>query len=229
MGFEMFRPGSWLGVIGLAAFLSPSSFGQVVTLPSVGNFSVQTSVSAPDSGAASLGSMRRGAYGSTSRGGLIGKNRALGGSTQAAGASVHVQVIDLEALDQSILQAAESSRSDRNSTLGTSGQKFDSSMARSFDTEQFSSSRTASYDYMAVLNHPHDPTIIRDYAGDVRFFLEQARKARDGGRWSGAQVYYDQAWSRLSQAQKSQVLQELAKAQEQRAKRAKEGTPSPKS
>ncbi len=160
--------------------------------------------------------------------GLDWQEPRLGGSTQAAGASVRVQVIDLEALDQSILQAAELSRSDRSSTLDTSGQKFDSSMARSFDTERFSSSRPASYDYMAVLNHPHDPTIIRDYAGDVRFFLEQARKARDGGRWSGAQVYYDQAWSRLSQAQKSQVLQELAKVQEQRAKRAKEGTPAPK-
>jgi hypothetical protein len=66
---------------------------QVVQLPTFSMFSVDTTVSVPDSGGAHLGGTRRGSHAMSTFGG-IPRNRGWGVSRQAAGAGVTVQIHD---------------------------------------------------------------------------------------------------------------------------------------
>ena len=95
----------WTGVataFGLAVFwlaLGSSASAQLPTtvqLPTFNSFSYSGSVLVPDSGATSLGSIRRSATSSSRRWG----NRAFGSSLSHPGASVHVTIIDLDEMDR---------------------------------------------------------------------------------------------------------------------------------
>lgn len=86
---------------------------QVVQLPTLGSFSVNTTVTVPDSGAGFLGSHGTGRWGSVSRGG-IPPTRGIGGGVTLPMASVNVHIIDLEALDKAILEAAQDREASAN-------------------------------------------------------------------------------------------------------------------
>src|SRR3954451_10129685 len=68
-----------------------------VQLPTFSVFTVQTTVSVPDSGGAYLGGSGRGADSSVSRSPL--RNRALGSSRVASGVSVGATIIDHDEID----------------------------------------------------------------------------------------------------------------------------------
>lgn len=102
-----------------ALFSAKNGFGQApppnapttVQLPTFSFFTVQTTVSVPDSGGAYLGGIGRGADGSTSRGFGPLANRGSGSSRGASGMSVQATIIDGEEMDQAVLaQAAANSR-----------------------------------------------------------------------------------------------------------------------
>jgi hypothetical protein len=111
------RTSGWLAlVLSLALVLATAELHAqpptTVQLPTISVFSVQTSVWAPDRGAALLGGM--GTAGDQRR--VLGPGPALTrdtSSTRAAGgASVHVTIIDHTAIDQALLaQAAQQSGS----------------------------------------------------------------------------------------------------------------------
>jgi hypothetical protein len=91
--------------------LAPSVvLGQVpattVQLPTVSQFTIQTTVSVPDGGTMSLGGISRGAEGSITRGFGPLRNRALGGSRTASGVSISARIIDHAEIDRAILAAA---------------------------------------------------------------------------------------------------------------------------
>src|SRR4051794_25351818 len=95
----------------LAGVLATAAQAQVVQLPSMNTFSVQTSVLVPDSGGAYLGGVGRAAQGSTSRGwGPLGRNTGRGGAVMGTGVMVHATIIDHEELDALVLEEARALR-----------------------------------------------------------------------------------------------------------------------
>ncbi len=89
---------AWTFLIALAGAAAPVS-AQIIQLPSVHTFSSSGSVLVPDSGGAYLGGRNFSASRSMSRPG----NRTLDRRAGAGGTSVHVTIIDLDALDRDIL------------------------------------------------------------------------------------------------------------------------------
>src|SRR6478672_5785968 len=81
-----------------------------VQLPSVGVFTVQTTVSVPDGGGAYLGGLNSGASNSSRFG--IGplSNRGLSSSRGASGLSVSATIIDNEEIDRALLAEAAAKR-----------------------------------------------------------------------------------------------------------------------
>src|SRR5687768_5971375 len=102
----------WLLVQSIAySQAPPPNAPTTVQLPTFSFFTVQTTVSVPDSGGAYLGGIGRGADGSTTRG--IGplRNRGFGSTRAASGVSVHATIIDRDEMDQAVLaQAADNSK-----------------------------------------------------------------------------------------------------------------------
>lgn len=96
-----------------------------IQLPAFSFFSGATTVNVPDRGSVLLGSVKRSATGSVSRGvPLLGNlpvagrafgNRAFGTSQSASTLSANVQIHDLEAMDRALLEEA---RRDRVLRLG---------------------------------------------------------------------------------------------------------------
>lgn len=83
----------------------------VVQLPSFSFFSVDTTVSVPDRGTASLGGFGRSSTGSTAFGPALGPpNRAFGRSLSSSSVSVRASIHDFEALDRATLDRASSRR-----------------------------------------------------------------------------------------------------------------------
>ncbi|MCC9603952.1 hypothetical protein LOC67_25655 [Stieleria sp. JC731] len=95
-------------IAGFAALLMFIPFApvwsQTVQLPTFQTFSYSGSVLVPDRGSVSLGSVRRSASGRSSRGfGLGPLGSHAGGATNSIGsASVHVTIIDHDAIDRQI-------------------------------------------------------------------------------------------------------------------------------
>ena len=87
---------------------------QVVQLPSIHQFSVDTTVSVPDYGGAYLGGVSSSSQGRTERGtpglGRFGGNRAIGSATGATGLSVRATIIDHAELDDRVLAEAKARR-----------------------------------------------------------------------------------------------------------------------
>lgn len=106
--------------VALLLFFVPTltARGQVVQLPEMHVFSVDTSVLVPDSGGATLGGVSRSYNGSASRGvpgwsvvGPLGRSRAVSTGASAGGVSVHATVIDHEEIDKRLLEEARRGRS----------------------------------------------------------------------------------------------------------------------
>ena len=96
------------------------SQGQVVQLPTLRSFSVDTTVVVPDRGSAFLGGVSRASYGSNSYGvpgfsklpglGRLFTNRSSGSSVSSSNASVSATIIDLHEMDEAVLAAAARQR-----------------------------------------------------------------------------------------------------------------------
>jgi hypothetical protein len=95
-------------VLGGAAWAQqqPPLTPTTVQLPTFSFFTVQTTVSVPDSGGAHLGGINRARDGRVTRGFGPLQNRAIGGDRLASGASVHARIIDFEEIDRMLLAAA---------------------------------------------------------------------------------------------------------------------------
>lgn len=89
--------------------VSQTAFAQQITVqqPVIQNFSVRTSVSVPDRGAASLGGVSSAAS-SRSASGPFRSGSSVGLSRESSSASAHVFIHDLRAMDEAILAGAKS-------------------------------------------------------------------------------------------------------------------------
>src|SRR4051812_20787869 len=110
-----FLAGSWIFLAFSAALgQQPAT---TVQLPSFSVFTVQTSVSVPDRGAAYLGGLNSGASSSSRFGNGPLSNRGLGTSRTASGVSVSATIIDHDEIDRALLvEAAAKRRPDDTAT-----------------------------------------------------------------------------------------------------------------
>ena len=98
------------------AALAPTAFGQAPTtvqLPTFRFFTVQTTVSVPDSGGAYLGGINRARDASRTRGlgkGPLLSNRGISSERTGGGMSVHATIHDLASMDEALLAKAAGKR-----------------------------------------------------------------------------------------------------------------------
>jgi hypothetical protein len=109
---------AFVSAIGLSAgtAFAQNNAPTTVQLPTFSFFTVQTTVSVPDSGGAFLGGMSRGYNSSTARGlpfwaktpwlSPLGGSRGIASGVDAGGVSVHATIIDHEELDKAVLSEA---------------------------------------------------------------------------------------------------------------------------
>lgn len=100
--------------------LTASAHGQVVQLPSLHTFTVQTSVLVPDSGRAYLGGVNRSSHWMSSRGpgwGPLGWHRGRGGEMSATGGTITATIIDNSELDALVLEEARAIRAEKGIEL----------------------------------------------------------------------------------------------------------------
>lgn len=228
MNLIVFRYILALGIALIATRLlaqTTQPIGQTVQLPTVSNFSIQTDVLVPDQGSASLGGVSRSASGSTYRSG-IPTNRSIGSSMGSSHASVHVQIIDLDALDKAILGAAnvgqqstQKTKSDIVSALNKIGDVKPDAASELADYVRGRSQvkRIPEYTYILEMHESTSRSIERYPSSpeDVRQFLLKARQAKHDGRWLVADVYMQQAWQRLTPQGRQLVLDAIKEKEAQ--------------
>jgi hypothetical protein len=175
----------------------------IVQLPTVGNFSINTAVSVPDSGAAYLGSLRSAASAQASRGpGFVasGSQRAVGG------ASVKATIIDLDELDRMIR-----SQSNRNPMDGNlSGIPANPNTYPM--TAKPQPAQKPEYAYLEALTHGSTSSMEKA-TEDAKYYLALARSARQKGHWHAVELYYRLAWESLPAERRQLAMRQLELAQ----------------
>ncbi|MFN6130721.1 MAG: hypothetical protein ACK6DC_17560 [Planctomycetota bacterium] len=188
--------------------ISPAqlAMGQVVQLPTAGSFQLSTSLSVPDSGSASLGSMAMGRTGNTQLG-PMGLSSSGGSTLGSSGASVHATVIDLAELD-SMIRSQSGKISTEPNLLPRDPR--DIGRKRAAPRGRLDS---PDYDYLLALSR--DGAVVERGDPDaVKYYLGMAERARNRGTWSAVELYYKNAWKNLGPARREAVLRELAKARQ---------------
>jgi hypothetical protein len=172
-----------------------------VQLPTFSVFTVQTTVSVPDSGGALLGGINRGASGSTSRGLGPLKNRALGSSRVASGVSVSASIIDQDEIDRAVLAAA-----------AKRGQAVDPAAMKAADLSKSiarSQQRMALPDSVAAIRE-QNRVAAEERGQELADYFAKARKAEADGNIAVAKVFYQMVARRDTGPLKQQSEARLA-------------------
>ena len=175
----------------------------VVQLPSFSFFTVDTTVSVPDRGTASLGGIGRSSTGSTAFGPALGPaNRGFGSSMSANSVSVRASVHDFDALDRTTLnQAARGSGNSRAA-------KIPRGRAPRPPAAPGSSAQRVPPGSVAEARRLHAAEAAAEEAAALSD-LERARAAAAKGKTSVAKVLYKMALRRAPGKLKSQIHREL--------------------
>jgi len=163
-----------------------------VQLPTFSVFTVQTTVSVPDSGGALLGGIGRGASGSTWRGLGPLKNRAQGANRMAGNASVSATIIDHDEIDRALLAAA-ARRGEAVDSAATKASALSKSVAR-VDRSPSAANRTGSGaaalpDSVAAIRE-QNRMAAEERNQELADYFAKARKAEAEGKIAVAKVFY---------------------------------------
>jgi hypothetical protein len=184
---------------------SRSGLAQVVQVPTLGTFSIQTNVSVPDSGASYAGGNRTGSLARPSRGPM--GSTALGSQMSASSATVRATVIDLDEFDRMIRsQASKKPTLPELNAESATPSKFPGSIKPK-------PTQNPHYAYLAALSHA--PDALHEQANeDARYYLSLANGARQKGHWHAVELYYKLAWESLPQSRRENAITALAQARE---------------
>ena len=195
--------------------LGPDVQGQLLRLPTLDYFSVQTSVLVPDRGGTYLGGVRRSTYGTSSYGvpgvgGAVGTRRLLGSrglsaGTRAGGASVHATVIDHEALDRAVLAEAARRRGER---LAVERSAADLSRRLGEGTSSSSSPSTALMS-VAEIRRQNAQRRASQQREAQRLFAQGA-EAQSKGSLGAARIFYQMAHRRADAELKQRLAARLS-------------------
>lgn len=195
----------------LGALSGSIACGQVVQLPDFRRFDVQTSVLVPDRGGALLGGTGRSASHGTVQGvpgvgrlpaaGRLLGNRALGQASGTSAASVHVTILDQEALDRAVLAAAASRRS-----VPTSVDQRAAALTRRMQMAGGAAHTAAAAPLRSVaeLRREHAARQARQ-TDEAIALLDRGQQAAARGQVSTARIYYRMAEQRASGALQRQI------------------------
>ena len=179
-----------------------SARAQVVQIPTVGTFSLSTTVMVPDSGSAYLGGNHRGALGSNS----LGPGSIARGATQtSSGVSVHATIIDLNELDLMIRSQAGS----KPTVPDLVGAR--SKPSQYSTTPKGTVTKNAEYEYLAALSHT-ERAESGNVTSDTAYYLSLANDARQQRHWAAVELYYKLAWDSLPVKRRESVLKTLVEA-----------------
>ncbi|MFN7731164.1 MAG: hypothetical protein ACK5OB_04630 [Pirellula sp.] len=202
-----------IAIAGIVAWVGPrQADAQVVQLPSMGTFSLSTTVAAPDRGSVFAGGNGGGANGSVSRG--YG-NTAIGSQKGASSVSVKTTVIDLDELDRMIRSQAGT-----KSTIPSLAQT-DPRLHSRIPASPRGRIARPEYDYLAALSgHTGDAPNVSGYGAThttydreaTKYYLERAHLAKQRGQWASVEMYYRLAWNSLPEQRRQAALSALSDA-----------------
>ena len=215
-----------IGLVGaLFAGLGSSAMAQAPTavqLPSFSSFGVNTSVSVPDRGSASLGGVGRSSNGSTAFGPSAGRgNRSAGSSRSASRSSVHAQIHDAEAMDRQALARAKGGQSGVKSNSEADAARRRLALARQSSAGQVPSGSVAEARRQRAAE-------LAAQQAEAAAHLKRAREAAAVGKSSVAAMFYRLAAKQASPELKSQIEKEAAAlAKESKATKVAKSRPIP--
>lgn len=188
---------SVLLLVSIVTFSASNATGQIVQLPTLNTFSIQTSVSAPDQGSAYLGGIGRSSTGSIQR----GPRSSFGGSSSGGGATVHTTIIDLDELDAMIRSQA----SDKPTKPNLNANKSNVSKYPHESLAKYSS--PPDYAYLMAMSHSvQDDKMAFE---DAKHYLALAADARKRANWASVELYYRLAWTALPEGRRNAAMKEL--------------------
>jgi hypothetical protein len=173
-----------------------------VQLPTFSSFSVQTTVSVPDSGGAYLGGVNRGVDSRVTRGLGPLRNRGIGGSRTASGVSISATIIDHEEIDRAILAEAAAKRETAVDPAATKAAILSRSVGRS--------DGTASLPDSVAAIHERNATAADLQAAELAGYFAKARQAEAEGKVGVAKVFYQMVARRDAGQLKQQATERLA-------------------
>jgi type II secretory pathway component GspD/PulD (secretin) len=167
--------------------------GQVVQLPTFNYFTIQTSVLVPDSGRGYLGGVRRGSWGSLSRGvpgfgripGLspLFGGRAVGGGGSTSVTAVRATIIDHDALDKAVLAAAAGRSDSTRRTVAearpTTGRVSSLQSLAEIRRQNAAKKEARQKEAEQIFAQGHQAEVDGKY-GVARIFYRRAAKIADG-------------------------------------------------
>ena len=217
-------------VIALLAY-SLAARAQTVMLPTVGVFSIDTTVAIPDGGTTFVGGNTH--WHNFQRGRSLAQPSLVGATgLSKSGIATSVTILDLDELEQALLDTAttKSQPSVKRGAPPPDILVYSSSQSDLIREAERALARNPApysppdYAYLAILSHPNDPTLTRDLLGDIRFYVDQAHSARNQQSWTSAQVMYEQAWEKLPVYMKQEVIAKLAEKKAIKSVLGKPGT-----
>ncbi len=206
-------PKSLLAALAVAIVSVPTAHAQVVQLPTMRNFSIQGGASIPDAGTGTYGGYRSGRYGS--RGTPLG--RAYGGSTTASGIAVSVQIIDLKALDDAILNRNTDTPADvvgADSPAADGSRSYLGPLAPQRPLTMQNRARPDAW-HRTMAGSSTTAALHPDLAeSNIRYYLRQGKEAEALGRINASRVYYRMA----IQSMTPEMMQRYKKILEDKSK-----------
>jgi type II secretory pathway component GspD/PulD (secretin) len=197
----------------LVAFLAQDALAQAVQLPSFHYFTVSTTVSVPDRGAAYLGGVSRAASGRVSRGvpllgkapglGRLGRNDAIGSSIGTSGVSVSATIIDHRELDEAVLAEARARRGGAPLTEAVSDAPPRDRLP--------AAAPVASVADIRRQNEIEDDAQQQEALA----LVAKGRQAEAAGKLSVARVYYEMAARRADEDLRRKIAEHMAKLAQQ--------------
>jgi len=178
------------------AVVPPPGAATTVQLPTFSVFTVQTTVSVPDRGAAYLGGISRGREGATARGAGPLALRGLGSERGTSGASVHATITDHRALDAAVLAAAAAKRTAPDKSLAKAAE-----LVRHVEAAPVTSVAAIRAEKAAD---------AAEVAHDAAEYFAKAEQAAQQGKAGVARIYYQMALRRDPAALKTVVAARLA-------------------
>ncbi len=203
--------------------------GQVVQLPSYRTFSYSGSAWVPDQGTSSLAGGYSYSYGMTGRGWGPYGSRVRGGTSLGGGMTATARIIDLQALDEALLNvkvepdASADPIVSATSPAAGGGRRFlTTTEPYLLDTGVVPKDNNG-YRRALAGHYPQiKPAATRSQAeSDVRFYLEEGRKAELSNHINAARVYYRMAIKAMTPdmiERYERILEDRKAAEEERKK-----------
>jgi hypothetical protein len=211
MNFKRYGGALAIAAVCLAGWLERPAIGQTIQLPSFQRFSYTGSVLVPDRGSASLGGVSRSFSSRSSR---RGSGVARSSGLSHSGASVHVTIIDHDAIDRQLrgLPADGGTVATHNAAAAAAGKPIP---ARRASTRRNSARRTSVLgttahrpsDHQPSDRQPNDRSAI-DPDAEGKTLVRYARRQYLAGNHASAFDAYQLAFTALSPS-----LKRLAEAE----------------